>query len=87
MHILGEKMDWEDYKYGDDYDCDWDSNNNNDDHDWVGNDDENDGNGDDENTWKALLRCVALLIGRSDTWSMMSFNTITSWALIRWLKT
>ena len=20
MHILGEKMDWEDYKYGDDYD-------------------------------------------------------------------
>ena len=87
MHILGEKMDWEDYKYGDDYDCDWDSNNNNDDHDWVGNDDENDGNGDNKSTWKALLRCVALLIGRSDTWSMMSFNTITSWALIRWLKT
>ena len=53
-----------------------------DDQDWVGNDDENYGNGDDENTWKALLRCVALLIGRSDTWSMMSFNTITSWALI-----
>ena len=49
-----------------------------DDQDWVGNDDGNDGNGDDESTWKALLRCVALLIGRSDTWSMMSFNTITS---------
>ena len=49
-----------------------------DDQDWVGNDDENDGNGDNKSTWKALLRCVALLIGRSDTWSMMSFNTITS---------
>ena len=54
-----------------------------DDQDWVGNDDENDGNGDNKSTWKALLRCVALLIGRSDTWSMMSFNTITSWALNR----
>ena len=30
-------------------------------------------------TWYALLRWVALLWGLSDTWSMISLRTITSW--------